>query len=123
MKYIQNFDLHRKSHNMESLANLNEAELNAEFLGSLNTMLDAKVTDKDTASLKADLAKALEGIQDKYKSSLKEYLKKQYDKSWFSSILDLAVAPGSGLLNATGLSGDKTAMVKSRSSRKGKRGR
>ena len=114
MKYIQNFDLHRKSHNMESLANLNEAELNAEFLGSLNTMLDAKVTDKDTASLKADLAKALEGIQDKYKSSLKEYLKKQYDKSWFSSILDLAVAPGSGLLNATGLSGDKTAMVKSR---------
>lgn len=99
---------------MESLAKLNEGELNAEFLGSLNSMLDAKVTDKDTASLKADLAKALEGIQDKYKSSLKEYLKKQYDKNWFSSILDIAVSPGSGLLNATGLSGDKTAMVKAR---------
>lgn len=52
MKYIQNFDLHRKSHNMESLATLNEEELNAEFLSSLNTMLDAKVTDKDTESLK-----------------------------------------------------------------------
>jgi hypothetical protein len=99
---------------MEGLASLNEAEVSAAVQDAMELMLDAKVTSKDTASIKKDLEAKLQQVQDQYKGSLKEYLKKQYDKTWFSSILDLAVAPGSGLLNATGLSGDKTAMVKAR---------
>lgn len=114
MKYIQNFDLHRKSHTMESLSKLNEAELNAEFLGTLDSMLNAKVTDKDTESLKKDLQSKLEGIKEQYKSSLKEYLKKQYDKGWFTELLETAVSPGSGLLSVSGLTGNSTEMVKKR---------
>lgn len=113
MKYIRKFESHKR-YTMEGLAALNEAEVSAAVQDAMELMLDAKVTSKDTASLKKDLEAKLQQVQDQYKGSLKEYLKKQYDKNWFSELLDTATAPGKGLLNVTGLGGEKTASVKAR---------
>ena len=113
MKYIQKFESHKR-YTMEGLAKLNEAEVSQAFQDSMGSMLGSKVTDKDTATLKKELREKLSSVQEQYKGSLKEYLAKQFDKGWFSELLDTAVAPGKGLLSVTGGIGGKTDAVKAR---------
>lgn len=114
MKYVQKFNSFNK-YTLDGLAKLNEAEVDAAFQDAFGAVLGGgKLTSKSADDIKKDLQEKLSSVKEGYKSSLKEYLKAKYDKDWFSSILDMAVSPGAGLLKLTGATGGQTASMKAR---------
>lgn len=114
MKYVQKFNSFNK-YTLDGLAKLNEAEVDAAFQDAFGAVLGGgKLTSKSADDIKKDLQEKLSSVKEGYKSSLKEYLKEKYDKDWFSSILEMAVSPGSGLLKTVGATGGQTAMMKAR---------
>lgn len=114
MKYVQKFNSFNK-YTLDGLAKLNEAEVDAAFQDAFGAVLGGgKLTTKSADDIKKDLQEKLSSVKEGYKSSLKEYLKEKYDKDWFSSILEMAVSPGSGLLKTVGATGGQTAMMKAR---------
>lgn len=120
MKYVHKFNSFNKF-TLEGLSKLNEAEVDAAFQDAFGAVLGGgKLTTKSTGDIKKELQDKLSSVKEGYKASLKEYLKGKYDKDWFSSILDMAVSPGAGILKATGATGGQTAQMKAREEAKDK---